>query len=65
MADPLHSVRSCGKQQWRATLRSMEKSELSAVMRHLNKLRNRKYGKAWRKANAAKAAAARWAAHRD
>jgi hypothetical protein len=43
----------------------MKKSEVSAVMRHLNKRRNRKYGKAWRKANAAKAAAARWAARKD
>jgi len=39
----------------------MKKSEVSAVMRHLNKRRNKKYGKAWRSQNAKKAAAARWA----
>jgi hypothetical protein len=31
-----------------ATITAMKKEDVSAVMRHLNKHRNRKYGKAWR-----------------
>jgi hypothetical protein len=38
----------------------MKKEDVPAVMRHLNKRRNRNYGKAWHSANARKAAAARW-----